>query len=162
MARSKRYKGDALKRDGSTFAAIPYVVLESQGYINLSAYARALLLEFCREFNGRNNGRLCCIWDQLKERGWNSPNTVTKAKAELIEQGLVWESRKGAFPHRPSWYALTWRDLDVTEDLDAAPSAFPRRAYLHVDPLIREKKVVGRKKAKPSASPVTWHVSKAA
>lgn len=110
MSRSKRYKADAKRRDGSTFAAVPYVVLESQGYINLSAYARALLLEFCREFNGRNNGRLCCIWDQLRLRGWNSPNTVTKAKAELIANGLLWESRKGAFPNRTAWYALTWRD----------------------------------------------------
>ncbi|PRY03785.1 hypothetical protein [Paraburkholderia sp. BL25I1N1] len=159
MSRSKRYKADAKKRDGSTFAAVPYVVLESQGYINLSAYARALLLEFCREFNGRNNGRLCCIWDQLRERGWNSPNTVTKAKAELIANGLLWESRKGAFPKRTAWYALTWRDLDVTEDLDASPAAFPRRAYLAVEPIARTKKTVGRKKAE---TPITLRVAKAA
>jgi hypothetical protein len=31
MSRSKR-------REGSTLAAVPYVVLGSQGYINLSAY----------------------------------------------------------------------------------------------------------------------------
>ena len=159
MSRSKRYKADAKKRDGSTFAAVPYVVLESPGYINLSAYARALLLEFCKEFNGRNNGRLCCIWDQLRMRGWNSPNTVTKAKAELIANGLLWESRKGGFPNRTAWYALTWRDLDVTEDLDASPAAFPRRAYLAVEPITRAKKAVGRKKA---GTPITLRVAKAA
>lgn len=159
MSRSKRYKADAKRRDGSTFAAVPYVVLESQGYINLSAYARALLLEFCKEFNGRNNGRLCCIWDQLRLRGWNSPNTVTKAKAELIDNGLIWESRKGAFPNRAAWYALTWRDLDVTEDLDASPAAFPRRAYLEVEPITRAKKAVGRKTAE---APITLRVAKAA
>ncbi|RQZ27485.1 hypothetical protein DIE16_31425 [Burkholderia sp. Bp9090] len=159
MSRSKRFKADAKRRDGSTFAALPMVVLESQGYINLSVYARALLLEFCREFNGRNNGRLCCIWDQLKLRGWNSPNTVTKAKAELIDNGLIWESRKGAFPNRTAWYALTWRDLDVTEDLDASAAAFPRRAYLTVEPITRTKKTVGRKKVE---TPITLRVAKAA
>jgi hypothetical protein len=159
MSRTKRFKADAKRRDGTTFAAIPNVVLESQGYINLSAYARALLLEFCREFNGRNNGRLCCLWEQLRLRGWNSPNTVTKAKAELIANGLLWESRKGAFPNRTAWYALTWRDLDVIEGLDASAAAFPRRAYLNTEPVNRPKKSVGRKKAD---SPVTLHVAKAA
>lgn len=79
---------------------MPYVVLKSQGYINLSCYGQAVLLEFFREFNGRNNGRLCRIWHQLKGRDWNSPNTVAKAKTELIANGLLWESRKGAFPKR--------------------------------------------------------------
>lgn len=159
MSRSKRFKADAKRRDGSTFAAIPLVVLESQGYINLSAYARALLLELCREFNGRNNGRLCCIWDQLKLRGWNSPNTVTKAKAELMANGLIWESRKGAFPNKTAWYALTWRDLDVTEGMDASPAGFPRGAYQRAEPVARAKKIVGKKKVD---SPITLHVAKAA
>lgn len=130
MARSK-FKSDAKKRDGTRFAGIPFVVLASEAYVGLSGSAVKLLMEFAFQFNGGNNGNLYCTWEQMALRGWRSKTTLKAAKDELIRAGFICETRKGARPNKASWYALTWRDLDVTDGLDIAPSAFPRSAYAH-------------------------------
>jgi hypothetical protein len=131
MSRSK-FKSDAKKRDGTRFAGIPFVVLESEAYVGLSGSAVKLLMEFAYQFNGANNGNLYCTWEQMSLRGWKSKETLSNAKKELIEAGFLCETRKGAMPNRAAWYGLTWRDLDMTDGLDIAPSAFPRSAYARV------------------------------
>ncbi|WP_186071178.1 hypothetical protein [Burkholderia gladioli] len=142
MSRSK-FKSDAKKRDGTRFAVVPFVVLESEAYVALSGSAVKLLMEFAFQYNGANNGNLYCTWDQMASRGWKSQTTLKAAKDELVRAGFLCETRKGARPNRAAWYALTWRELDVTEGLDITASAFPRGAYLRVTA-----------KPKPAAKPV--------
>jgi hypothetical protein len=152
MARSK-FKSDAKKRDGTRFAVIPFVVLESEAYARLSGSAVKLLMEFAFQYNGANNGNLYCTWEQMAGRGWKSKTTLKAAKDELVCAGFICETRKGARPNKASWYALTWRDLELTDGLDITMSAFPRSAYARPRvPSEREEKPV--RKINPS-SPVS-------
>jgi hypothetical protein len=140
MARSK-FKSDAKKRDGGRFAGVPFVVLESEAYVSLSGSGVKLLMEFAFQYNGANNGNLYCTWEQMAQRGWKSQTTLKAAKDELTRAGFLCETRKGARPNKASWYAVTWRDLDITDGLDIKPASFPRSAYARnqPSPLITEK-----------------------
>lgn len=128
MSRSK-FKSDAKKRDGTRFAGIPFVVLESEAYVSLSGSAVKLLMEFAFQYNGANNGNLYCTWEQMAQRGWKSKETLSNAKKELLGARFLCETQKGAMPNKAAWYGLTWRDLGITDGLDIAASAFPRSAY---------------------------------
>ena len=57
--RNKLRRGDA-GRDAGGFVALPWAVLDSPAYSRLSHPAKALLLEFARQFVRDNNGRLLC------------------------------------------------------------------------------------------------------
>lgn len=117
-------------RDGSRFLALPYTVLDSPSYLALGFSARALLLDIARQFNGSNNGKLVICDKALKPRGWNSKDTIYRARAELLNAGLLMETRKGQKPNKASWYALTWHPLDWMPDMDIGRSGFVRGAYL--------------------------------
>ena len=99
-------------RDGSSFALLPWVVLDSQGYMGLSHPARTLLIEFARQYVRDNNGRLLASGKYLSGRGWNSSDVIQRAKKELLEAGFIYETVKGHRPNKASWYAITWQDLD--------------------------------------------------
>jgi hypothetical protein len=55
----------------------------------------------------------------LAPRGWRSPYVITRAKRELIDAGLIFETVKGARPNKASWYAVTWQTLDSHPGYDA-------------------------------------------
>lgn len=127
----KRNGYDKNKRDGKSALALPHCVLDSAAYLATSAYARALLVDIARAYNGFNNGRLSCTWREMQPRGWHSKDTLTKAKTELLSLGLIQETRKGRLPNTCALYALTWCALDDGKGrYDAADSAFRRGAYL--------------------------------
>lgn len=129
MSRSNRRKGAA--RDPGGFAAIPWTVLDSAAYLRLSHPARSLLLEIARQYHGDDNGRMVVSMAYLKPRGWSSNDTILRAKRELLDAGLIFETCKGRRPNRASWYALTWHRLDKLDGYDqGVAAAFPRSAYL--------------------------------
>ncbi len=134
-----RKKGDA-GRDSGGFAAIPWTVFDSPAYARLSHPAKALLMEFARQFVRDNNGRLLCSMAHLGPRGWKSNDVITRAKAELLKTGFIFETCKGHRPNRASWYAVSWRTLDRHNGYDlGAIESFERGAY--------------RKNAPPTPSP---------
>ena len=117
-------------RDGGGFVAIPFSVLDSRAYKNLSHPAKALLMELSRQFVRNNNGRLLCSMKFLKKRGWNSADVITRAKRELLAAGLIHETVMGHRPNKASWYAVTWRGLDTIDGYDPeARITFQRGAY---------------------------------
>ena len=65
--RNKLRRGDA-GRDAGGFVALPWSVLDSPAYSGLSHPAKALLLEFARQFVRDNNGRLLCSMTYLGPR----------------------------------------------------------------------------------------------
>ena len=99
MGRDYRKKGDA-GRDGGGFAAIPWAVFDSPAYARLGHPAKALLLEFARQFVRDNNGKLLCSMAHLRPRGWKSADVVHRAKSELLEAGFIFETCKGQRPNR--------------------------------------------------------------
>jgi len=128
MAKKSRYKTN--RRDPGAFVQIPLVVLSCAAYIRLSASAKALLWDVVVQYKGDNNGRLLTGWSIMSEdRGWVSKDTLNRAKAELLESGLLFETRKGARPNKSSWCAATWWPLDWTPAMDIKEQDFPRGLY---------------------------------
>ena len=113
-------------RDGHAFFAMPWVVLDSPAYFELSHPAKSLLWEMGRQYVKDNNGRLLASYRYLRARGWTSADTITRAKKEFIH-----ETVKGHRPNKASWYALTWLALDKLQGYDfGAAQTFVRSAYL--------------------------------
>ena len=99
--------------------ALPWSVLDCDSYRDLSHPARSLLMEFARQYVRDNNGRLLASIRFLKNRGWNSSDVIHRAKLELVEAGLIYETVKGYRPNKASWYAITWQNLDKDSRYDA-------------------------------------------
>ncbi len=134
MAKNRRYKDNRQNRDKGQFALIPFVVMDSPGFIGLSSAANKLLIDLVRQYNGGNNGYLCCCFSLMQKRGWKSKETLQKAKVELIKAGILVETRKGGRPNRASYYGLTWlacNEQNGKTPLDINPQQFPRSLYLH-------------------------------
>lgn len=127
--RNKSRKGDS-GRDPGGFVAMPWTVLDSAAYKRQSYPSRALLMEIARQFVRDNNGRLLASRAYLAKRDWTSASVIDRAKRELIEAGLIFETVKGHRPNKASWYAVTWRALDRHPNYDAGKvAAFERGAY---------------------------------
>lgn len=121
-ARRSSSKGDG--RNSGGFVALPWVILDSPAFIELSHPAKALLLEFARQHyfskdeGMHTNGRLLATSKTLSKRGWKSGDTVYRAKQELIKAGFLYETVKGCKPNKASWYALTWFALPLRPKYD--------------------------------------------
>ena len=130
---AKKFKGNRDKRDGRQFLLLPHVVLESPGYRLATHPARSLLIDIAMQYTGHNNGKLVSCAKYLKGKGWNSNATIVRARRDLIDCGLLIETRKGARPNRAAWFALSWLDLDQGQGLDIDPKFYRRGAYLTPD-----------------------------
>lgn len=121
MAKDKAHKAHqkGSSRDGGGFVALPWSVLDCPAYRALSHPAKSLLMEFSRQYVKDNNGRLLASTKFLKNRGWNSADVIHRAKLELVEAGLIYETVKGHRPNKASWYAITWQNLDKDSRYDA-------------------------------------------
>lgn len=132
--RSNRAKIAKTKRDGSGGAVmlIPHVVLCSEAFLTLSGNAVKLLIDIAQQYNVKNNGALLCSWRYMSEkRGWKSPDTLNRSRAELLDHQLICQTVQGRMPNKASWYAVTWAALDKLDGLEIEPSGFPRSAYAH-------------------------------
>jgi hypothetical protein len=151
MGASKGKKGKANGRDVGPFTALPMIVTGCVAYIGLSFSAKALLIEVARQFRGNDNGRLILTEKHLKPRGWNSNDTITRAKRELLAAGFIYETKKGQRPHVASWYACTWWALDKLDGYDeGAAAGFVRGAYLKGDTIALLQPVKPKTTVKPA------------
>ncbi|WON75236.1 hypothetical protein [Nitrosospira sp. Is2] len=136
MAKGNRYKDARDKREGGGYVAFPHEVLNSVAFIGLTSHARMLLFDLAAQYKGNNNGDLCAAWTLMKVRGWKSEETLHNAKRQLLECGLIAETRKGARPNKAALYGLTWFAMDECKGkLDISPKAFPRGRYKLLEPL---------------------------
>lgn len=118
------------KSDKGAFLRLPLSVLQSRAYRDAGPHARMLLIDLAMQYRGDNNGDLCAAWKVMQPRGWRSEETLQKAKRDLLDLGLIVETRKGARPNKASLYAVTWCALDdCSGKLDMSPKSFPRGAY---------------------------------
>jgi hypothetical protein len=151
--RSKGSKGDA-GRDSGGFVALPWSVLDCPAYARLSHPARALLLEFARQFVRDNNGRMLASAAYLGKRGWKSADVITRAKRELLAAGFIFETVKGQRPNKASWYAVTWRTLDKLPGYDLGTAqCFERGAYQKHVPLKNASLIPSNGVERPTIAP---------
>lgn len=124
------------------YALLPWAVHDSPAYTGASVAAKALLMELARQHNGANNGRLHLVHSWLAGRGWPSKSIVEKARAELIERGLIIQTKQGGMPPLgPSWYALTWLPISNYSGLDIASHQYHRGGwqFCNLPPTVRRK-----------------------
>lgn len=124
--RTKKQRWMDTGRHGARHIALPHVVVDSMAFRSLNFGARALLIDIARQYNSYNNGKLLACMKYLRPLGWNSVDTVTRAKKELLKQELLFETRKGAYPNQASWYALAWHSLDQKTGIDIDPAPFEK------------------------------------
>ncbi len=142
--RNPKRRGQDTSRDPGGFVALPWSVLDSRAYLGLSHPARALLLEVARQLHGDDNGRLLLSRAHLLPRGWKSADVIQRAKQELLDAELIFETVKGQRPNKASWYAVTWHSLSKLDGFDhGAASAFVRGAYRRNAPLIPSRGTKG-------------------
>ena len=154
MGRDKRTKGQDSNRMSGGFVALPWTVLDSPAYADLSYPARALLIEIARQCVHDNNGRLLASRAYLLKRGWKSQDVITRALRELLAAKLIHQTVQGHRPNKASWFAVTWRSLDRIHGFDAgAAETFARGAFLSMalkNTNLRPAHGVGGSKLRPS------------
>ena len=103
------------------FIQIPHPVLKSVAYINLGSWARTLLIELMLQYNGKNNGDLSAPYSLMKQRGFNSSGTLSKAGKELQKNGLIQITKlprkTGTTFEMTKLVALTWLPIDECTDI---------------------------------------------
>jgi hypothetical protein len=133
MLMAKRKK--PLEAVKGPFFALPYAVMDSVAFRRASHVARALLLEAGRQLNGSNNGHLQLTVGWLRKREWPSAGTIQRAKEELVERGLLVQTRQGGKNAGASWFAVTWLDITNFVGLDIRPQDYHRGAWQFMDKL---------------------------
>lgn len=110
MSRRRRKRVNATGRnDTQQFVPLPYVMLRSPAWRDLSGGAVKLFLELRSRYNGGNNGDLSLSHDEAARLLGLSKSTVHRAYAELADHGFIRKVRQG------QWYgrlATTWRVTD--------------------------------------------------
>lgn len=148
MARPSNRGRAKSSRDSGGFVALPWTVLDSPAYLSLSHPAARLLIEIARQYHGDDNGRMIITAKYLEPRGWKSPDVINRAKRELLDRGLIYQTVQGMRPHKASWYACTWLTLDKLDGYDeGAMAGFERSSYARWRPtkneVLNTSRVVG-------------------
>ena len=117
-----------------SFAGIPRKVIRHLDYPKLSGNAVKLLVDLAFQYRGKNNGDLTTAFSVLSKRGWNSRQTIDRAKRQLVENELIVETRPGGFLNpggRCALYALTWLSVDECpgKNLEVKPTTVPLRSF---------------------------------
>lgn len=91
---------------------LPDEVLRHISHTALPYYARSVLCAIAAQFNGLNNGDLCCTWNTAKTYGIRCKQHLVKGLALLIEHQLIVKTKQGGKkPLGPCLYALTWHPI---------------------------------------------------
>lgn len=122
------------------YSAIPHSVLDSTAFKGASQPAKALLFDLMRQHNGKNNGHKHLSFSWLARRGWKSRDVIQRARAELIERGLVIQTRQGGLNIGASRYAVTWLHITNFVGLEIESKDYHPGAWSFMDALPIAKK----------------------
>ncbi len=78
----------------------------------------------------------------MKKRGWTSNDVLHRAKLELIERGLIIQTRQGGLNAGANRYAMTWLDISNYVGLDIQSKHYHPGAWRSMDNLA----VIGKHK----------------
>lgn len=128
-------KKKPLEAVNGRYTAWPHDVADSIAFTRASSRAKAALLDLLRQHNGSNNGHLHLAESWLKARGWTSSDQIQKAKHELIERGLIIQTRQGGRNAGASLFALTWLPITNYTNLDIKRGSYAPGAWRLLDPM---------------------------
>lgn len=107
-----------------------WALLDSPEFRSLSGSALRLLIAIGRQYNGYNNGDLCASMSKMRDWGFVSNETLSRAKNELIEKELIMQTRQGGLQMGPNLYGLTWQPIDECKRrLDISPTTKPAKRF---------------------------------
>ena len=117
MPTKKNYPQAKGRRNKDGYFHLPHQIANQKNIAEMSAYAKALLLDLGAQYKGYNNGDLSIVWQFMEKRGWRSKTTLYKARDELLQNNLIVFTQHGD-KKRPTLYGFTWRTIDkVSEDI---------------------------------------------
>jgi hypothetical protein len=138
-------------RKGPPFVWLPHFLLDSPAWLELSTFARGLLIEVLRLYNGSNNGRLGLSVRRAAERLNCSKDTAARAFRDLQRLGFLELSIQGAF-HRKTSHASEWR---LTLHKCDRTGQLPSKVFLRWRPTQKEN----RGPTKGTDGPITGTVA---
>lgn len=94
MGKSNKRKGEG------QYAPLPYRLLKSDAWRDLSGSAAKVFLELHTRYNGSNNCRLTLSYAEASEALGLGKATVQRAFGELAEKGFLVLEREGNWYHR--------------------------------------------------------------
>lgn len=125
-------KKSGRRKGAGPFAGVPHRVIDSENYALLGAWEVKLLLEFARQYNGKNNVDFSATFSQKRKMGWASPGTLNKAIKNLVRYGFIVKTRQGG-KNQCCLYALTWVAIDDCKGkLDVSPTITPLNLWMEV------------------------------
>lgn len=130
MAKSKR----PVESVSGSYTPLPHAVLDSVAFMGAGITAKAILFELLRQHNGSNNGRFQLTSQWLAKRGWRSADVILRARRQLIDRGLIVQTRQGGLNHGASQYGLTWLPITNFVGLDIAQKDYHPGAWRFMDP----------------------------
>ncbi|ADI29535.1 hypothetical protein [Methylotenera versatilis] len=146
---ARKNKQARLESISGGYGAIPWTVLDSVSFKGASDKAKALLFALMRQHTGNNNGRLHLAKKWLYNQGWTCHENNSKARNELIERGLIVQTKWGGLNMGADLFALTWYDITNFVGLDITAKGYSRGAYLlcNLTPTPRRKPPVIKQNA---------------
>ena len=117
------------------YGAVPHSVLDSAAFNGASYPAKALLFDLIRQHSGNNNGHLHLSFSWLASRGWKSRDVIQRARGELMQRGLLIQTRQGGLNIGASRYALTWLHISNYVGLDVERKDYHPGAWSFMDAL---------------------------
>ena len=83
------------RKSQERFVALPYNMLNSNAYIDLSNHAVRIFIELKKRFNGSNNGEIFLSLREAQKICNSGFDTVRKSIHELITNGFIEYKKKG-------------------------------------------------------------------
>lgn len=111
------------------YCAVPHAVLDSQAFKGATDRAKSLLYALMRQHNGGNNGRLQLTDKWLAAHGWTSKGNNATARNELLERGLIVQTRRGGLNSGCNWFALTWLPITNYSGLEISANSYHQGAW---------------------------------
>jgi hypothetical protein len=138
MARKKQARPESIS---GGYGAIPRSVMDSVSFKGATDKAKSLLFALMRQHNGNNNGHLHLAKTWLYKQGWTCDESNRKACHELIERGLITQTKWGGLNMGANLFALTWYPITSYVGLDINAAGYVRGAYLlcNLPPTARRK-----------------------
>lgn len=134
------------------YSAIPWAVQDSNSFKGASDKAKSLIHALMRQHAGNNNGHLHLAKKWLYNQGWTCDENNRKARNELIERGLIVQTKWGGLNMGADLFALTWHDISNYVSLDISAKSYSRGAYTlcNLVPTPRRKPPMAKQKMRPN------------